>query len=195
LVERDAKEIHEEKGGDHDHGQTRDGDKRVAQVAEEKEHDQCRQNGSIEQILDRAIGGGFHFNRLVASDHHIERGVSNGDFVECLLDPVRHGDGVGTTGLADAEDNRIGAIEARDLLLFFKAIADGGYVVQIDGRGALADDDVANIVNGLQIGGCPDQQLLTVVFDCATGQVDVGALEGSGYLLWSNAQGLHGLGI
>ena len=97
---------HQREGRD-DRGRDRDrGDERRAQVAQEEEHDERRQERAEDQVLLHRVGRGLDVGRLVAHDlHPVARRQPLLDLLQPLLHPVDDRDGVRAALLADVQEH------------------------------------------------------------------------------------------
>ncbi len=161
----------------------------------EGKDDERRQQGAPQQIFDGAVDRAAHLDRLVAGDGELEVGVGGEDGFERLLDVVDDGDGVGTALLAHADHHRLDAVEARDDLALLVAVLDRGNVAEVDGRAAVLDDDLANIVERGEVAGRAQRQLLPAGNQRAARYVEIFRLQRGDHLLRGDVACLHGRGV
>ena len=167
------------------------GDERRADVAEKQEQDRDHQQGALDQILLDGIDRLVHQNCAVVDRlGHYAFGQSAVDLFQAL------GDGLGDRAavLADQHEHRaehhLAAILGRGAGAQFLADADFGHIADAD-RDALltADDDVADVFDSGDLTWCANQILLAALFDIASADVGIVALDRADQVLQCQAVG------
>ena len=166
---------HQAERGD-DRGRDRDrGDDRRAEVAEEQQHDERRENRADDQMLLDVVDRRFDELRLIADDAGVVAGRQRRpQLLEALLDGVDHFDGVGARLPADVEQHRARAVDVGDGVDVGFAVLDARDVADPHRMAVLlADHDVVELGDALDAAARPQRERLRALIDAAAGNLDV----------------------
>jgi hypothetical protein len=198
VVEAKAHVRHEREGRDHGGRDRQGGDEGRADVVQEDEDDDDREDGAEDEVELDVVDGVLGEHRVVGRHRQLDAALLQlgGHLVDHLADVLGEGDHVGAALLADDEGEGGLAVEEGGRAGLLDVVEDLGDVLDADGRAAdPADDDVADLGGRLDLALGLDGQLAAAGLDVAGGELDVAGLDRAADVVDGEAEAGHARGV